>query len=75
MTALREVELTCDANGPMSCTDTAPVYGPTAVDARRAARAAGWVTNRPGGRDYCPVHADAVCFDKDLSDAARYVDT
>lgn len=70
MTAVHEVELSCDAHGPMSCVDSSPVHARTALQARRAARAAGWLTGQPGGRDYCPVHARTASYARDLAEAA-----
>jgi hypothetical protein len=50
-----EVELYCDGVPHYGC-NTNPIFHKTGVLARAEARSNGWLTNAPGGKDYCPEH-------------------
>ncbi|GIF14830.1 hypothetical protein [Actinoplanes teichomyceticus] len=57
MSVYTEVELRCDgAGGPYECEPA--IYANTVAQAREAAKKAGWLVGRPGGKDYCvrPEH-------------------
>lgn len=59
MTAIVEVQLCCDGPGPyllMDCLEHKQIFADSAKEARKLARADGWIQSRRKGKlvDICP---------------------
>lgn len=51
-----EVQLICDTEPRFGCDWPTPIFARTGAEARQIGAEAGWLTNRRGGKDYCPKH-------------------
>jgi hypothetical protein len=68
MSTYIEVEMRCDGipGNPFGCEP--PIFELTESEARRSARAQGWLVSE-GGKDYCPVHRPDAARQQEVGDA------